>query len=117
MKKTDLLLGALIGFIATFLGTYIFFTFCTEYSFLEGVKGMKSQGFLGKVITLGAIMNLIVFFILLMFTASPRISSFSAGVCAFGTMITNNIYSNNPEPKMKKATANASRIQIGSIPT
>lgn len=65
MKKTDLLLGALIGFIATFLGTYIFFTFCTEYSFLEGVKGMKSQGFLGKVITLGAIMNLIVFFILL----------------------------------------------------
>ncbi|WP_395060536.1 hypothetical protein [Flavobacterium sp.] len=65
MKKTDLLIGALIGFIATFLGTYIFFTFCTEYGFLEGVKGMKSQGFLGKVITLGAILNLVVFFILL----------------------------------------------------
>ena len=65
MKKTDLLLGALIGFIATFLGTYIFFTFCTEYSFLEGVKGMKSQGFLGKIITLGAILNLVAFFILL----------------------------------------------------
>ena len=65
MKKTDLLLGALIGFIATFLGTYIFFTFCTEYSFLEGVSGMKSQGFLGKVITLGAILNLVAFFILL----------------------------------------------------
>jgi hypothetical protein len=65
MKKTDLLIGALIGFVATFLGTYIFFTFCTEYSFLEGVKGMKSQGFLGKVITLGAILNLVAFFILL----------------------------------------------------
>ncbi|MFM9987869.1 hypothetical protein [Flavobacterium sp.] len=65
MKKTDLLIGALIGFVATFLGTYVFFTFCTEYSFLEGVKGMKSQGFLGKVITLGAILNLVAFFILL----------------------------------------------------
>jgi hypothetical protein len=65
MKKTDLLIGALIGFVATFFGTYIFFTFCTEYSFLEGVKGMKSQGFLGKVITLGAILNLVAFFILL----------------------------------------------------
>ena len=65
MKKTDLLIGALIGFVATFLGPYIFFTFCTEYSFLEGVKGMKSQGFLGKVITLGAILNLVAFFILL----------------------------------------------------
>jgi hypothetical protein len=65
MKKTDLLIGALIGFVATFLGTYIFFTFCTEYSFLEGIKGMKSQGFLGKVITLGAILNLVAFFILL----------------------------------------------------
>ena len=65
MKKTDLLLGVLIGFVATFLGTYIFFTFCTEYSFLEGVNGMKRQGFLGKVITLGAILNILAFFILL----------------------------------------------------
>ena len=65
MKKTDLLIGALIGFIATFLGTYIFFEFFTDYDFLEGIKGMKSQGFLGKVITLGAILNLVVFFILL----------------------------------------------------
>jgi hypothetical protein len=65
MKKTDLLIGALIGFASAFLGTYIFFTFCTKYDFLEGVNGMKSQGFLGKVITLGAILNLVVFFILL----------------------------------------------------
>ena len=65
MKKTDLLIGMIIGFISTFLGTYLFFTFCTEYSFLEGVSGMKNQGFLGKVITLGAVLNLVVFFILL----------------------------------------------------
>jgi hypothetical protein len=67
MKKIDLLIGILIGFIATFIGTYIFFHFFTGYSFLDGVKGMKSQGFLGKVITLGAILNIIAFFILLKF--------------------------------------------------
>ena len=71
MKKTDLLIGALIGFASAFLGTYIFFTFCTKYDFLEGVNGMKSQGFLGKVITLGAILNLVAFFILLKITTSP----------------------------------------------
>ena len=65
MKKTDLLVGVLIGFISTFLGTYIFFEFFTNYGFLEGVQGMKSQGFLGKVITLGAILNLVTFFVLL----------------------------------------------------
>ncbi len=65
MKKTDLLIGALIGFVSAFLGTYLFFTFCTKYDFLEGVNNMKSQGFLGKVITLGAILNLGTFFILL----------------------------------------------------
>lgn len=65
MKKTDLLIGAIIGFVTTFLGTFLFFHFFTDYSFLEGVKGMKSQGFLGKVITLGAILNLFAFFVLL----------------------------------------------------
>ncbi|MBF2091787.1 hypothetical protein H1R85_04615 [Flavobacterium psychrophilum] len=65
MNKTDLFIGALIGFVATFLGTYFFFTFCTEYSFSEGIIGMKNQGFLGKVITLGAILNLVAFFKLL----------------------------------------------------
>lgn len=65
MKKTDLLLGVIIGFIATFLGAFFFFSIFTEYDFLEGVKGMRSQGYLGKVITLGAILNLVAFFILL----------------------------------------------------
>ncbi|MES2812525.1 MAG: hypothetical protein V4670_08665 [Bacteroidota bacterium] len=65
MRKTDLLIGVLIGFISTFIGTYIFFEYFTDYHFLEGVKGMRSQGYLGKVITLGAIANLVAFFILL----------------------------------------------------
>ena len=65
MKKTDLLLGTLIGFATTLIGVYAFLTFFTHSGFMEGIKGMKSQGNLGKIITLGAILNLIAFFILL----------------------------------------------------
>jgi hypothetical protein len=65
MKKIDLFYGVIIGFLATFLGTYIFFTFFSDYDYLEGISGMKSYGYLGKVITLGAAMNLIAFFVLL----------------------------------------------------
>ena len=65
MQKKDLLIGVVIGFLATFLGTYLFFFCYTDFGFIEGLKGMRSQGFLGKVITLGAILNLVSFFILL----------------------------------------------------
>jgi len=65
MKKLDLLIGTLIGFATTFLGVYIFLEFFTDYGFTKGLSGMKNQGILGKVITLGAILNIIVFFILL----------------------------------------------------
>ena len=65
MKKIDLLYGTIIGFIATFVGTFLFFECFTEYHFAEGVQHMKSMGFLGKVITMGAILNFICFFGLL----------------------------------------------------
>ncbi|WP_310554374.1 hypothetical protein [Flavobacterium sp.] len=65
MRKTDLLIGTIIGFATTFLGVVVFFELFSDFGFVEGVKGMKSQGFLGKVITLGAILNIIVFFVLL----------------------------------------------------
>lgn len=65
MKKTDLLIGFLIGLLGAFLGTFFALQFLTEQGFLEGFKLMKQEGTIGKVITLGAIPNLIVFFILL----------------------------------------------------
>lgn len=65
MNKTDLLTGFLIGLASTLLGSYIFITFFTEFNFIAGVQIMKSQGNLGKIITLGSILTLIVFGILL----------------------------------------------------
>ena len=65
MNKKDLLLGFLIGFATTLLGSYIFISFFTEFRFIAGIQIMKSQGNLGKIITLGSILTLIAFGILL----------------------------------------------------
>lgn len=65
MRKTDLLLGVLIGILASALGSFIFIVAVTKYSLFEGLEIMKTEGKLGKLITLGSILNIIVFFILL----------------------------------------------------
>lgn len=67
MKKIDLFFGVLIGLISTLIGCFIFIEFFTAYHFIDGVQVLKSQGLLGKVITLGAILNIIIFFTLLKF--------------------------------------------------
>ena len=65
MNKSDLFIGILIGFATTLLGSYLFITFFTEFHFIAGIEIMKSQGNLGKIITLGSILTLIAFGILL----------------------------------------------------
>lgn len=65
MSKKDLLIGFTIGFITTFLGTFLFLEFFTIHGFVNGILVLKAQGYLGKVITIGAILNLVVFFIFL----------------------------------------------------
>ncbi len=65
MKKTDLILGVLLGITTTLLGCYLFVTFFTEYEFIAGIQIIRSQGNLGKVITIGSILTLIAFGLLL----------------------------------------------------
>ena len=67
MKKTDLLAGLFMGIIASVIGSYIFIEVFTEYNFIEGIKILRFQGKLGKIISLGSILNIIVFFLLLKF--------------------------------------------------
>ena len=65
MRKIDFFIGFVIGIIACFLGTYLYITLIAKYDFVEGLALLKTNGYLGKVITLGAIFPLITFFILL----------------------------------------------------
>jgi hypothetical protein len=67
MKKTDLLIGVLIGIIASIIGSYVFIELLTEYNFVEGIKILRFQGKLGKIISLGSVLNIFVFFLLLKF--------------------------------------------------
>ncbi len=65
MKYKDLVLGVLIGFCSAILGIIIFLKAFTFYDPFNDLELLKQQGILGKVVTLGAILNIIVFFILL----------------------------------------------------
>ena len=67
MKKIDLLIGAIIGILSSAIGSFIFIELFTGYTFLEGIKIMKFERQLGKIITLGSILNVVIFFVLLKF--------------------------------------------------
>ena len=65
MNKTALLLGFIIGILASILGSYIYLTLFLNLDFIDGIQTVKIQGQLGKIITLGSILDLIVFAVLL----------------------------------------------------
>ena len=67
MKKTILSLLVVSSSIASIIGSYVFIELLTEYNFIEGVKILRFQGKLGKIISLGSVLNIIVFFLLLKF--------------------------------------------------
>ena len=65
MKKIDLFYGLIIGLITSLIGSYLFIIAFTPYSFLGGLQLLKFEGKLGKIITLGTILNIGMFFLLL----------------------------------------------------
>lgn len=65
MKKIDLFYGVLIGIVTAVVGIYLFMEFVAGYELEEGYYILKSQGQVGKLIALGAILNLGMFFLLL----------------------------------------------------
>lgn len=67
MNKKDLFIGVLIGLLTASLGCILFLYLFTEARSLSDLQMVRAQGLMGKLITLGAIFNLIAFFILLKF--------------------------------------------------
>lgn len=65
MSKKDIIVGFIIGVLACVLGTFLFIFFFTDFDFMTGIKSMKAEGKLGKLITLGALLDLVSFGILL----------------------------------------------------
>ena len=65
MRKIDLLIGFFIGIIVALIGAGLFLRFFTEVKTFSDIHIVIAQGILGKVITLGAVLNIAVFFLLL----------------------------------------------------
>ena len=63
MKK-ELITGIIVGLIANIIGLFLVAIILGDtYNFIEAIKIAKAQGFLTKLISMGAILNLIAFFI------------------------------------------------------
>lgn len=63
-NKKDLLIGFIIGLMASLLGSFLFVTLLTDFDVSNGmqsIKIIKDYGYLGKIITLGAILALVAF--------------------------------------------------------
>ena len=65
MNKSELFIGFTIGILMSLLGCFLFITLFSEYDFISGYQIMKAQGQLGKLITIGSVLDLVVFGIML----------------------------------------------------
>jgi hypothetical protein len=64
-NKTEVLLGLIIGIITSVFGCFLFILLFTKFTFFVGIELMQAEGKLGKIITLGTVLDLGVFWTLL----------------------------------------------------
>ena len=64
MIKKDIFIGILVGLLANAIGLIIISTILGQGDdFITVIKAASNEGFLGKLISLGAVLNLVAFFI------------------------------------------------------
>jgi hypothetical protein len=80
MKKIDLFYGLIIGLTASLIGIYMFIIAFTPYSFLGGLQLLKYEGKLGKIVTLGILLNIGMFFGLLKYKKETMAKGIILGV-------------------------------------
>ncbi|MBF0693888.1 MAG: hypothetical protein IR153_02385 [Flavobacterium sp.] len=78
----DIIYGFALAIAAALLGSYLFIILFTEYTFLAGIQILNTHGQLGKLIALGAILDLAVFLGLLYYKKDQM----ARGVL-FGTIV------------------------------
>lgn len=68
MSKKDVIIGIVIGLIANAIGIFLAATFLDSMSgknegVIKVIEAAQAEGFIGKLVSLGAILNLIAFFV------------------------------------------------------
>lgn len=61
----EVLIGLVIGLVANLAGIYLYIYFFSEQSLEVTLQASVEDGFLGSLIALGAILNLLTFFVFL----------------------------------------------------
>ena len=67
MDRNDLVLGIFLGLTGTLAGSFIFIALFTPYTLTNGLFIVRESGQISKILSLGAIVNLAIFFGLLKF--------------------------------------------------
>jgi len=65
MIRKDVIIGFLIGLLANIIGIAIYIFLFSKEGFINTIQTAINFSFIGKLVSLGAILNLIVFFILI----------------------------------------------------
>lgn len=64
MHKKQLVIGIIVGLLANLIGLFLATTLLSQGDdFFKVIEAAAKEGFLGKLISIGAILNLIAFFI------------------------------------------------------
>jgi CDP-diglyceride synthetase len=70
--KKELIIGFVVGLIANTLGTLLYILIFSDLGISEAFKAAEAQGYLGSLLALGAILNLIAFFAFLRIRRDQR---------------------------------------------
>ena len=65
MIKKEIAIGFLMGILANSIGVLLYILLFSEYSILETLQSAQENDFLGSLIALGALLNLVLFFLFL----------------------------------------------------
>lgn len=65
MMAKEIIIGFLITVFANLAGIYLYITLFSDYSLEETLQNALTNGFLGSLIALGAILNFLPFFVFL----------------------------------------------------
>ncbi len=63
MIKKEIAIGLIVGLIANFIGIFLYSNVVSDDGLLQTLSLAKQNDFLGKIISIGAIFNLVAFFI------------------------------------------------------
>jgi len=63
--KKEIAIGIFSGFVATALGVLLYIWIFSDLSIDETLSKALEEGYLGKIMTLGAVLNIVTFFVYL----------------------------------------------------